>query len=160
MRPYLRHFCCLLLFSVLSLPALAAKIPVGVMRYEGETPDGSSIFHILLSPPKGVTFAKLTPSFFTDGSGRSFVLPPPQPAPPPLYDFLFLTTPDSGFASCPCRSATFLFAAPTGTKVIFGGKKFVLARISASFLDPPSGGEFLVLQESATIYLSTVAEGD
>src|SRR5439155_14092021 len=50
MRPCLRHFCCVLLFSVLSLPALSAKMPVGVMRYEGETPDGSSIFHILLSP--------------------------------------------------------------------------------------------------------------
>src|SRR6266550_3491908 len=93
MRPCLRHFCCVLLFSVLSLPALAAKIPVGVMRYEGETPDGSSIFHILLSPPAGITFDKLTPSFFTDGNGRSFALPSPQPAPPPLYDFLFLRTP-------------------------------------------------------------------
>src|SRR5881628_973848 len=71
MRPCLRHFCCVLLFSVLSLPLLAAKIPVGVMRYEGETPDGSSIFHILLSPPAGITFDKLTPSFFTDGNGRS-----------------------------------------------------------------------------------------
>src|SRR5947208_5243160 len=90
MRPCLRHFCCVccvLLFSVLSLPALAAKIPVGVMRYEGETPDGSSIFHILLSPPAGITFDKLTPSFFTDGNGRSFALPS---RPPPLYDFLFL----------------------------------------------------------------------
>jgi len=88
MRPCLRHFCCVLLFSVLSLPLLAAKIPVGVMRYEGETPDGSSIFHILLNPPAGITFDNLTPSFFTDGNGRSFALPSPQPAPPPLYDFL------------------------------------------------------------------------
>ncbi|HEV2713925.1 MAG TPA: hypothetical protein VGU64_01590, partial [Terriglobales bacterium] len=108
----------------------------------------------------GITFNKLTPSFFDDGIGRSFVLPPPQPMPPPLYDFLFLTVPDSGFGSCPCRSASFLFAAPPGTKVTFGGKKFVLARISASFLDPPSGSKFLVPQESATIYLVTVAEGD
>ena len=160
MRPCLRHFYSVLLFCVLSLPALAAKIPVGVMIYEGETSDGSSVFHILLNPPAGVTFDKLTPSFFVDGSGHSFVLPPPQPAPPPLYNFLFLTVPDSGFTSCPCRSATFLFSARTGTKVTFGGKKFVLRRISASFLDPPSGSSFLVQGESATIYLATVAEGD
>jgi len=153
MRPCLRHFCCVLLFSVLSLPLLAAKIPVGVMRYEGETPDGSSIFHILLNPPAGITFDNLTPSFFTDGNGRSFALPSPQPAPPPLYDFLFLTTPDSGFTSCPCRSATFLFSAPVRTKVSYRGETFVLARISASFLDPPRGSQFLVPQESATIYL-------
>src|SRR5438132_10899047 len=113
MRPCLRHFCCVLLFSVLSLPAVAAKIPVGVMRYEGETPDGSSIFHILLSPPAGITFDKLTPSFFTDGNGRSFALPSPQPAPPPLYDFLFLTTPDSGFSSCPDRKSTRLNSSHT-----------------------------------------------
>ena len=159
MRARLRHFCCVLLFSVLSLPALAAKIPVGVMIYEGQTPDGSGVFHILLSPPAGVTFDKLTPSFFVDRIGRSFVLPPPQPSPPPLYDFLFLTVSGSGFGTCPCRSASFLFAAPPGTKVIFDGKKFVLAMISASFLNPPGNG-FLVPQESATIYLVTVAEGD
>ena len=158
MRARLRHFCCVLLFSVLSLPALAAKIPVGVMIYEGQTPDGSGVFHILLSPPAGVTFDKLTPSFFVDRIGRSFVLPPPQPSPPPLYDFLFLTVSGSGFGTCPCRSASFLFAAPPGTKVIFAGKKFVLAQISASFLNPPGNG-FLVPQESATIYLVTVAEG-
>src|SRR6266487_5460709 len=89
MRPCLRHFCCVLLFSVLSLPALAAKIPVGVMRYEGETPDGSSIFHILLNPPAGITFDKLTPSFFTDGNGLCFDHPsPPQTYPPPQHDAL------------------------------------------------------------------------
>ena len=159
MRARLRHFCCVLLFSVLSLPALAAKIPVGVMIYEGQTPDGSGVFHILLNPPAGVTFDNLTPSFFVDRIGRSFVLPPPQPSPPPLYDFLFLTVSGSGFGTCPCRSASFLFAAPPGTKVIFDGKKFVLAQISASFLNPPGNG-FLVPQESATIYLVTVAEGD
>ena len=159
MRARLRHFCCVLLFSVLSLPALAAKIPVGVIIHEGQTPDGSGVFHILLSPPGGVTFDKLTPSFFVDRIGHSFVLPPPQPSPPPLYDFLFLTVSGSGFGTCPCRSASFLFAASPGTKVIFGGKKFVLAKISASFLNPPGNG-FLVPQESATIYLVTVAEGD
>jgi len=129
------------------------------MIYEGQTPDGSGVFHILLSPPAGVTFDKLTPSFFVDRIGRSFVLPPPQPSPPPLYDFLFLTVSGSGFGTCPCRSASFLFAAPPGTKVIFDGKKFVLAQISASHLNPPGNG-FLVPQESATIYLVTVAEGD
>ena len=126
MRARLRHFCCVLLFSVLSLPALAAKIPVGVMIYEGQTLDGSGVFHILLNPPAGLTFDKLTPSFFVDRIGHSFVLPPPQPSPPPLYDFLFLTVSGSGFGTCPCRSASFLFAAPPGTKVIFDGKKFVL----------------------------------
>ena len=159
MRARLRHFCCVLLFSVLSLPALAAKIPVGVMIYEGRTLDGSGVFHILLNPPAGLTFDKLTPSFFVDRIGHSFVLPPPQPSPPPLYDFLFLTVSGSGFGTCPCRSASFLFAAPPGTKVIFDGKKFVLAQISASHLNPPGNG-FLVPQESATIYLVTVAEGD
>ena len=160
MRPRLRHFCCVVLFSVLSLPALAAKIPVGVMIYLGQTPDGSGEFQILLSPPAGITFDKLTPSFFVDGIGRSFPLGPPQPAPPPLYDFLFLTVPDSGFGSCPCHSASFQFAAPPGTKVTYLGKKFVLRRISASFLDAPSASSFLVPQASATIYLRTVAEGD
>src|SRR5437867_13370134 len=111
MRPCLRHFCCVLLFSVLSLPALAAKIPVGGMRYEGETPDGTRIFHILLSPPAGITFDKLTPSFFTDGNERSVALPSPQPAPASLYEFLVLATPDSGFPSCACHSASFLFSA-------------------------------------------------
>ena len=159
MRARLRHFCCVLLFSVLSLPALATKIPVGVMIYEGQTLDGSGVFHILLNPPAGLTFDKLTPSFFVDRIGRSFVLPPPQPSPPPLYDVLFLTVSGSGFGTCPCRSASFLFAAPPGTKVIFDGKKFVLAQISASHLNPPGNG-FLVPQESATIYLVTVAEGD
>jgi hypothetical protein len=160
MRLYVRHFCCVLLFSVLSLPALAAKIPVGVIIYEGQTLDGSGQFRILLSPPAGVTFDKLTPSFFVDGVGRSFVLPPPQPTPPPLYDFLFLTVSGSGFGGCPCHSASLVFAAPPGTKVKYHGKKFVLTRMSASFLDAPSGSQFLVPQESATIYLSTVAEGD
>ncbi|HEV2731184.1 MAG TPA: hypothetical protein VGV15_14230 [Terriglobales bacterium] len=153
MRPCLRHFYSVLLFCVLSLPALAAKIPVGMMMYEGQTSDGSGVFRILLSPPPGVTFNKLTPSFFVDGIGRSFVLPSP-------LDFLFETVSDSGFGSCPCHSASFVFTAPPGTKVTFGSKKFVLARISASFLDPPSGSSFLVPQESATIYLRTVAEGD
>ena len=55
MRPRLRYFCCVLLFTVFSLPALAVKIPVGVMIYEGQTPDGSGQFHILLSPPAGIT---------------------------------------------------------------------------------------------------------
>src|SRR5207248_4322643 len=141
------------------LPLLAEKVPVGVMTYEGETPDGSSVFRIILNPPAGVTFDSLTPAFFTNGTGHSFTFPDRQ-ASPPLYNFLFLTVPDSGFASCPCRSATFLFSARTGTKVTFGGKKFVLRRISASFLDPPSGSSFLVQGESATIYLATVAEGD
>ncbi len=50
MRARLRHFCCVLLFSVLSLPALAAKIPVGVMIYEGQTLDGSGVFHIFPRP--------------------------------------------------------------------------------------------------------------
>src|SRR5437660_11748591 len=119
MRPCLRHFCCVLLFSVLSLPALAAKIPVGVMRYEGETPDGSSIFHSLLNPPAGITFDNLTASFFTDGNRRSFALPSPQPDSPPLYDFLFLTTPDSVFTICPCHSTTFLFSSPVRTNVSY-----------------------------------------
>jgi len=101
MRARLRHFCCVLLFSVLSLSALAAKIPVGVMIYEGQTPDGSGVFHILLSPPAGVTFDKLTPSFFVDRIGRSFVLPPAQLSPPPLYDFLLLTFSASGFSASP-----------------------------------------------------------
>jgi hypothetical protein len=159
MRARLRHFCCVLLFSVLSLPTLAAKIPVGMMIYLGQTPDGSAEFHILLSPPAGVRFDKLTPSFFVDGIGRSFVLPPPQPTPPLHYDFLFLTVSGSGFGSCPCHFASFLIAAPPGTKVTYLGKKFVLARMSASFLDVPAGSTFLVPQESATIYFSTV-EGD
>src|SRR5947209_20635004 len=136
MRPCLRHFCCVLLFSVLSLPLLAAKIPVGVMRYEGETPDGSSIFHILLNPPAGITFDKLTPSFFTDGNGRSFALPSPQSAPPSRYDFLFLTTPDTCITSCPCHSATFLFPAPVPTKVSYRGEVFDITRIPDSFLHP------------------------
>src|SRR5262252_2416877 len=102
MKLRLRHFCCVLLFSVLSLSALAARIPVGVMIYEGQTADGSGQFHILLNPPAGVTFDRLTPSFFVDGSGRSFVLPPPQPGPRLLYDFLFLTVAGSGLGSCPC----------------------------------------------------------
>src|SRR6266550_8862718 len=106
MRARLRLFCCVLLFSVLSLPALATKIPVGVMIYEGQTLDGSGVFHILLNPPAGLTFDKLTPSFFVDRIGHSFVLPPPKPSPPPLYDFLFLTVSGSGFGSCPCRSAS------------------------------------------------------
>jgi hypothetical protein len=158
MRARLRHFCCVLLFTVFSLPALAVKIPVGVMIYEGQTPDGSGVFHILLNPPAGITFDKLTPSFFVDRIGRSFVLPPPQPSPPPLYDFLFLVS-GSGFGSCPCRSASFLFAASPGTKVIFNGKEFVLDQTSASHFNPPGNG-FLVAQESATIYLVTVVEGD
>src|SRR2546428_2041492 len=116
MSPCLRLFCCVLLFSVLSLPAQAAKIPVGVMRYEGETTDGSSIFHILLNPPAGITFDNRTPSFFTDGNGRRFALPSPQPAPPPLYDLLFLTTPDSGFTRRPRHPATFLCSPPLRTK--------------------------------------------
>ena len=160
MRPRLRHFCCVLLFSVPSISALAAKIPVGIMIYEGQTPDGSGVFHILLNPPTGVTFDKLTPSFFVDGFGHSFVLPPPQPTPPPLFNFLLLTVSGSGFGSCPCSSASFVFAVPPGTRVTFGGKNFVLARMSASVLDAPSGTQSLVPQQSATIYLSTVAEGD
>src|SRR5437867_13305884 len=90
MRARLRHFCCVLLFSVLSLPALATKIPVGVMIYEGQTLDGSGVFHILLNPPAGLTFDKLTPSFFVDRIAHSFLLPPPHPSPPPPYDFLSL----------------------------------------------------------------------
>src|SRR5437660_2892103 len=156
MKLRLHHFCCVLLFSVLGLPALAVKIPVGVMIYEGQTPDGSGVFHILLNPPAGVTFGKLTPSFFVDGIGHSFVLPPPQPR-PPLFDFLFLTVSGSGFGTCPCSSASFVFAAPPGTRVSFNGKNFVLARMSASFLDAFSGTRFLVPQQSATIYLNSVA---
>src|SRR5437667_10270689 len=116
MRPCLRHFCCVLLFSVLSLPALAAKIPVGVMRYEGETPEGPSIFHILLNPPAGITFDNLTASFFTDGNGRSFALPSPPPAAPSLYDVVFLTTPHSVIPTCLCHSATILVSAPVRSK--------------------------------------------
>jgi len=160
MRLRLRHFGCVLLFSVLSLSALAVRIPVGVMIYEGQTPDGSGQFHILLNPPAGVTFDKLTPSFFVGGIGRSFVLPLPQSVPPPLYDFLLLTVAGSGFGSCPCSSASFVFAAPPATKVRFGGKKFVLKRMSVSFLDASSGRRFLAPQQSATIYLRTVGEGD
>jgi hypothetical protein len=160
MKLRLRHFCCVLLFSTLSLPSSAAKIPVGVMIYEGQTPDGSGQFHILLSPPAGATFNKLKPSFFVDGSGRSFVLPPPQSTPPPLFDFLFLTVSGSDFGSCPCSSASLVFAAPPGTKVTFGGKNFVSARMSATFLDPLPGSQFLSPQQSATIYLITVQEKD
>jgi hypothetical protein len=166
MRPCLRHFYSVLLFCVLSLPALAVKLPVGMMIYEGQTSDGSAgVFRICLSPPSGVTFDKLTPSFFVDGIGRSFVLPSPQSTTciggsSALYVFLFETASDSGFGSCPCHSASFVFTAPPGTKVTHLGKKFVLRRMSASFLDPPSGSSFLVPQESAMIYLATVAEGD
>lgn len=160
MKLRLRHFCCVLLFSTLSLSALAVRIPVGVMIYEGQTLDGSGQFHILLNPPAGVRFDKLTPSFLVDGIGHSFVLPPPQPLPPPLYDFLFLTVAGSGFGSCPCSSASFVFAAPPATKVSFGRKKFVLKRMSVSLLDASSGSRFLAPQQSATIYLSTVTEGD
>ena len=52
MRARLRHFCCVLLFSVLSLPALAAKIPVGVMIYEGQTLDGSGGLSYPLEPAR------------------------------------------------------------------------------------------------------------
>jgi hypothetical protein len=135
------------------------------MMYEGQTDAGSGVFRVCLSPPAGVTFDKLTPSFFVEGIGRSFVLPSPQLTTcsgesSALYVFLFETVSDSGFGSCPCHSASFLFTAPPGTKVAYLGKKFVLRRMSASFLDPPSGSSLLVQGESASIYLATVAEGD
>src|SRR5207247_9451396 len=111
MRARLRHFCCVLLFSVLSLPALATKIPVGGMIYEGQTLDGSGVFHILLNPPAGLTFDKQTPSFFVYRIGHSFVLPSAQPSPPPLYHFLFLLISCPGLCACRFSPALFLFSA-------------------------------------------------
>jgi len=149
--------CALALFCFLFLtfsikPLLAEKIPVGVMTYEGETPDGSSVFRIILDPPAGVTFDNLIPAFFTNGTGHSFTFPAPQ-ASPPLYNFLFLTVPDSGFANCPCKSASFMFSAKAGTHVRYNGKRSVLDRTSVSILDPLPNNQMLVPQQSGTIYL-------
>jgi hypothetical protein len=137
------------------LPLRAEKIPVGVMTYEGETPDGSSVFRIILNPPEGVTFDNLTPAFFTNGTGHSFTFPDPQASPLPLYNFLFLTVPDSGFAACPCKSASFIFSAKAGTHVRLNGKKSVVDRTSVSILDPLPNNQVLVPQQSGTIYLNT-----
>ena len=157
MKNFARALCCCVFLAISALALLAERIPVGVMSYEGETSDGSSVFRIILNPPAGVTFENLTPAFFTNGTGHSFTLPDPQPSPLQLYNFLFLTVPDSGFANCPCRSATFIFSAKAGTHVRFNGKNSVLNRTSISFLDPMPNSEFLSAQQSATIYLDTVS---
>lgn len=154
MKNHARALCWCVFLAISTLPLLAERIPVGVMSYEGETPDGSSVFRIILNPPAGIGFEDLTPSFFTNGTGRSFTLPDPQPT-PPLYNMLFLTVPDSGFANCPCKSATFIFSAKAGTHVRFNGKKMIVDRVSTSFLDPAPSSEFLSPQQSATIYLDT-----
>ncbi len=151
-----RYSCSTLLFFALCVPALAGQIPVGEITYAGNTPDGSSVFHIILQPPPGVSFARLKPAFFTDGTGRSFVLPAPRSGSPRTYDFLFVTVPESGFTSCPCRSVSFLFAAPPGAKERFGEKDVILAPLSATFLSPSRRSRFLMPQQSTTIFLTTV----
>jgi len=147
-------FCWFVLLCLLVPVVYAEKIPVGVMSYEGETPDGSSVFRIILNPPAGVTFDNMTPAFFTNGTGHSFTLPDPQSS-PPLYNFLFLTVSDSGFASCPCKSASFIFSARAGTRVRFNSKNSVVERTSVSILDPLPNSQVLVPQQSGTIYLNT-----
>ena len=149
-----RTLSCLALLALAVTPLFAEKIPVGVMSYEGETPDGSSVFRIILNPPAGVSLDNLTPAFFTNGTGHSFTLPDPSPA-PPLYNFLFLAVPDSGFATCPCKSASFMFSAKSGTRVRFNGKNAVVNRTSVSILDPLPESQALVPQQSGTIYLDT-----
>ena len=149
-----RILSCLALLALAVTPLFAEKIPVGVMSYEGETPDGSSVFRIILNPPAGVTFNNLTPAFFTNGTGHSFTLPDPQPS-PPLYNFLFLTVPDSGFGACPCKSASFMFSAKSGTRVRLNGKNSVVNRTSVSILDPLPENQVLVPQQSGIIYLDT-----
>jgi hypothetical protein len=149
-----RSLFCFIFLAVSVLPLLAEKVPVGVMTYEGETPDGSSVFRIILNPPAGVTIDNLTPAFFTNGTGHSFTFPDRQ-ASPPLYNFLFLTVPDSGFASCPCKSASFMFSAKAGTRVRFNGKNSVVDRTSVSILDPLPNAQVLAPQQSGTIYLDT-----
>jgi|KBSMisStandDraft_5_1062788.scaffolds.fasta_scaffold168326_2 hypothetical protein len=153
MRRVFRCVCCLLL--AFSFSAVAAEIPIGTLTYLGDTTDGSSVFHIILTPPPGVTFDGLITSLLTDGTGRSFSLPAPQTRSPLTYNFLLVTSPSLGFTKCPCRSVSLLFAARPGAKVLVENKKQVLLRVSATVLDPLSKNRFLVPQQSTTVFLST-----
>jgi hypothetical protein len=139
-------------WSLVSLAGLAKadSIPIGQLSYLGTTPDGASIFKVSLNPPAGISLTGLVPSIYIGDDKFTFALPTSG-------DFLFLTGPGTPFANCPCTDAHIDFLASPGTTVTFEGQTLTLKHLSHSFLRPPDGQNFLVPQESTTIYLSTVS---
>ncbi len=150
-------FC---LFLLLCLPAWGEKIPVGLLRYMGDTPDGHSVFNVTLNPPAGVDLSKLTQTIYigepdpNTAGGITFVLPPPisPTQEPPSYEFLFLTG-YGQFANCPGQSAAYVFYAPVKSTVTYKGNVLTIDRISASLLKPPKGTDSIAIQQAATVYL-------
>ena len=140
-----------ILWSLISLAGLAKadSIAVGQLSYLGTTPDGASIFKVSLSPPSGISLTSLAPSIYIGDDKLTFVLPTSS-------DFLFLTGPGTPFANCPCADAHFDFFASPGTTVNLEGQTMTLKRLSHSFLRPPAGEDFLLPQQSTTIFLATI----
>lgn len=129
--------------------AKADSIAIGQLSYLGTTLNGASVFKVTLNPPSGISLAGLVPSLYIGNDKLTFVLPTGN-------EFLFLTGPGTAFANCPCTDAHLDFFANPGTTISFLGDTLTLKRLSHSFLRPPIGATFLIPQQSATIYLSTV----
>ena len=146
-----KRWVAAIFWSWISLTGIAKadSIAIGQLSYLGTTLNGASVFKVTLTPPSGISLAGLVPSFYIGNDKLTFVLPTGN-------EFLFLTGPGTAFANCPCTDAHFDFFANPGTTISFLGQTLTLKRLSHSFLRPPIGATFLIPQQSATIYLTTV----
>jgi hypothetical protein len=150
---------CLLLL-VLSLPAWGGQIPVGELRYLGDTPDGHGVFKVTLNPPAGMDLMKFAHTIYIGEptanipGGITFVLPPPVHSGqiPPTHESLFLTG-YGQFANCPCTSAAYVLYAQPKITISHEGKTYSVRLVSATFLNPLPARDSIATQQATTIYL-------